>query len=103
MLVEGQNLNFALPVDSVLEPVTEQDSELIRRHADAGLTYSEAAEKFGSESMSQSLAASRSAELVLRATPSDWKAHFELGESLLILATAQSSARIERGHTAKPQ
>ncbi len=84
MLVEGQNLNFALPVDSVLEPVTEQDSELIRRHADAGLTYSEAAEKFGSESMSQSLAASRSAELVLRATPSDWKAHFELGESLLI-------------------
>jgi len=82
-LLGGQNLNFALPVESVLEPVKPQDSDLIHRHVASSLTYDEGAKKFGSEFMSSALAGSQEAEPILEKAPSDWKAHFDLGDILL--------------------
>ncbi len=85
MLVTGQNLNFALPVDPILdEPDTPRDFDLVQRHLSTGLRYKEAL-SFGKDEVDKDLQDIRLAEQILRKNVSDAHAHAILGDRLLII------------------
>jgi hypothetical protein len=98
VLTGGQNLNFALPVNSVLEPQPERyrlapntiipgkritdDTDLIQRHVRPRTNYEEAESKLGKDLIDSALLSARLAELDIKRNPGDWKAHFDLGSSV---------------------
>jgi len=94
MLRGGQNLNFALPTDSLLKPHSEHAEDpfllsffdrhldLIERHRRTRISYSKAASKFGDETIDRALTSARLAELAIKRNPADWEAHFILGSSV---------------------
>ena len=83
MFAEGQNLNFALPVDSVLEPRSPRDSELVDMHDQTALTYSDAVKIFGKDETDTDLKDIKLCEEELKKNPADSHAHAILGDRLL--------------------
>lgn len=83
MFAEGQSLNFALPVDSVREPRTPRDFELIGMHDQPALTYSEAVKIFGKDKTDTNLKDIKLCEEGLKKNPADSHAHAILGDRLL--------------------
>jgi hypothetical protein len=81
---KGQNLNFALPTDTLLEPQGWQDEELIRRHTKRHTQPQDVAEAdaFLRESFDKDAKCAATAKEAVSSVPDDWDAHYLLGSCL---------------------
>jgi tetratricopeptide (TPR) repeat protein len=85
MFTGGQNLNFAVPAEAIMEPTTPLNSALIDAHANPTLSYAEAVRLFGKVKIDADLKDVQVAQEALKRDPNNADAHAMLGDRSLLL------------------
>jgi Flp pilus assembly protein TadD len=98
----GQSLNFALPVDSLLEPLGPWNQDLVARHTGHRKNPKELRTKENADLIDLNEKTASFAEKAISRNPDDWKAHFDLGSSISLWDPHRAVIELEKAVDLKP-